>query len=174
MRKRCEWREEPQGLRRRESPGDEYTFSLVSALCPQGPCSGLDSEARTPYRRTSTYSSPVASSAQQSGAEGQSWGSGWDRVVTVPPRTVIRLQSAAWLPGAATSLPGLHRPPVEGSATAASAPGLCTLQLSQSPHVLPESCIGLTTSWTSKGGWAKASARSPCGHHALPTLFIVV
>lgn len=131
-----------------ESPGDEYTFSLVSDLCPQGPRSGLDSEGRTPYRRTSTHSSPVASCARQSGAEGQSRGSGWDRVVTVPPGPlsacrarsgcpgiVIRLQSAERLPGAAISLPGLHCPRVEGSATAASLGGQlahpcpCTLRL---------------------------------------------
>ena len=115
---------------------------------PQGPRSGLDSERRTPYRRTSTHSSPVASCARQSGAEGQSRGSGWDRVVTVPPRTIIRrqsaqrlprdrhrLQSSERLPGAAISLPGLHCPRVEGSATAASLGGqlahpcLCTLRL---------------------------------------------
>ena len=181
-----------------ESPGDEYTFSLVSDLCPQGPCSGLDSEGRTPYRRTSIHSSPVASCARQSGAEGQSRGSGWDRAVTLPPRTIIGLQSTeraergaaargsssacraqSGCPGRpspclACTAPAWMAAPLQPAWEDSSRTSACARSSSVNHKVCSEllewasseSYIGHTLSWTSKQGWAKAPARSPCGHHA--------
>ena len=144
-----------------ESPGDEYTFSLVSDLCPQGPCSGLDSEGRTPYKEDLHPLQPRSQLCQTKWGRGPVQGLRLGQGGNTPspnhhrptehracrarsgcPGIVIRLQSAERLPRAAISLPGLHCPRVDGSATAASLGGqlahlrLCTLQLSQSQGVL--------------------------------------
>ena len=174
MRKQCERREEPpQGLRRRESPGDKYTFSLVSDLCPQGPRSGL---GKNPIQEELYPLLPRSQPCLTKRGRGPVQGlrqslpgpSSACRAWAVPPGTVIHLQSMG-SPSRGGHLPAWPALPPRGRRRHCSqppttprehAPAVCMCsELLEWPS--PERCTGLTLSCASKRGWAKASAGTP-------------
>ena len=169
-----------------ESPGDEYTFSLVSDLCPQGPCSGLDSEGRTPYKEDLHPLQPRSQLCQTKWGRGPVQGLRLGQGGNTPspdhhrptehracraqsgcpgrPSPCLACTAPAWM--AAPLQPAWEDSSRTSSACARSSSvnhKVCSELLEWASS---ESYIGHTLSWTSKQGLAKAPARSPCGHHA--------
>lgn len=184
-RKRRERREEPQGLRRRESPGDEYAFSLVSAVSP-GPVLGAGFRGKNPLQEDLHPLQPRSQLCPTKRGRGPvlglRLGQGGDQSL----RTVAcRAQSSCPGPSSACRARRgcLGRPP---PCLACTAPPWKAAPLQPAPPACAHSgsvnhrvCSQRAASASHYPGQAKGAGQKrpqgpPCGHHALPTLFIVV